>query len=155
MQAILDQLGGLVLGSVPTVIFFIILVIAYGVLVRRPLEKALAERRARTSGAIDQARAAISASEAKAAEYEAKLRAARSAIFESRQQRLKEWSTQRDAALESARKDSQMRILAAREHVERTGNEAREQLAATVSQLSSHILRVILPQGGNSTEVTQ
>ena len=64
MDQILKQLGGLVLGSVPTVIFFILLVVLYGALVRRPLEKTLAERRARTSGAVEQARGAIAAAEA-------------------------------------------------------------------------------------------
>ena len=61
---ILNQLGSLTLGSVPTIIFFLLLIGAYSFLVRRPLERMLAERRARTSGAVEQARAAISAAEA-------------------------------------------------------------------------------------------
>src|SRR6187402_3291724 len=84
MQDILNQLGELVLGSVPTMIFFVVLVIAYAALVRKPLEAMLAERHARTAGAMDQARSAISASEAKAAEYEAKLRGARSGAARGR-----------------------------------------------------------------------
>ena len=48
----LKQLGGLVLGSVPTMVLFLILVVAYGLLVRRPLDAVLAERSARTSGAM-------------------------------------------------------------------------------------------------------
>ena len=52
MNTILTQLGGLFLGSVPTIVFFVLLVIAYGYLVRRPLDKVLAERRARTVGAV-------------------------------------------------------------------------------------------------------
>jgi F-type H+-transporting ATPase subunit b len=61
MDQILNQLGGLVLGSVPTIVLFITLVAAYGFLVRRPLDRVLAERRARTSGAVEQARGAIAA----------------------------------------------------------------------------------------------
>jgi len=64
MDQILQQLGGLVLGSVPTMVLFILLVAAYGLLVRRPLDRVLAERRARTSGAVEQARSAIAAAEA-------------------------------------------------------------------------------------------
>jgi F-type H+-transporting ATPase subunit b len=64
MDQILNQLGGLVLGSVPTMVLFILLVAAYGLLVRRPLDRVLAERRARTSGAVEQARSAIAAAEA-------------------------------------------------------------------------------------------
>ena len=58
MEEILNQLGELVLGSVPTMVLFILLVIAYGLLVRRPLDRVLAERRARTTGAVEQARPA-------------------------------------------------------------------------------------------------
>jgi F-type H+-transporting ATPase subunit b len=61
MDQILNQLGELVLGSVPTMVLFILLVIAYGVLVRRPLVRILAERRSRTTGAVEQARATAAA----------------------------------------------------------------------------------------------
>ena len=36
---LLNQLGGLILGSVPTIVFFLVLVVAYGFLVRRPMDK--------------------------------------------------------------------------------------------------------------------
>src|ERR1700761_4309151 len=81
MDQLLHQLGGLVLGSVPTMVLFILLVIAYGVLVRRPLDKVLTERRARTTGAMEQAKEAISAAEAETAAYENKLRVAKGEIF--------------------------------------------------------------------------
>src|SRR6202020_3532503 len=81
MDQILQQLGGLVLGSVPTMVLFILLVAAYGLLVRRPLDRVLAERRARTSGAVEQARGAIAAAEAETSLYEDRLRAARSEIM--------------------------------------------------------------------------
>ena len=57
-------------------ILFLLLVFAYSVLVRQPLERTLAERRARTTGAVEQARGAIAAAEAETAVYEDKLRAA-------------------------------------------------------------------------------
>ena len=90
MDQILNQLGGLVLGSVPTMVLFILLVAAYGLLVRRPLDRVLAERRARTSGAIEQARRAIAAAEAETAAYEEKLRNARVEIFQMRDKKLKQ-----------------------------------------------------------------
>jgi F-type H+-transporting ATPase subunit b len=150
---ILNQLGGLVLGSVPTMLFFVVLVIAYNVLVGKPLEKTLAERHKRTTGAMDDARAAISASEAKAAEYEAKLREARAAIFASRQARLKQWNAEREKALGEARKEANHRIGAAREAVERSGEEAKVQLEQAAAQLSTQILKAILPKGSKSAAV--
>lgn len=153
MQEILNQLGGFVVGSVPTMVFFIILVVAYNFLVRRPLEATLRERRARTSGAMDEARAAIGASEAKAAEYEKKLRDARAQIYEARQARLKQWTDERDAVLTETRKSAGQRVNAAREAVERSGEEARQQLAASAAQLSGKILDAILPKRGGAQAV--
>src|SRR5580692_1274196 len=99
MDQILNQLGELVLGSVPTMVLFILLVAAYGLLVRRPLDRVLAERRARTSGALEQARSAIAAAEAETAAYEEKLRAAKAEIFKARELKLKQWSEEREAVL--------------------------------------------------------
>jgi F-type H+-transporting ATPase subunit b len=44
---ILNQLGGLMLGSVPTIVFFVLLVLAYNVLVQKPLNATLKENGAR------------------------------------------------------------------------------------------------------------
>src|SRR5258708_7698086 len=125
---ILNQLGGLVLGSVPTAILFIFLVIAYGVLVRRPLDKTLAERRARTSGAVEQARGAISAAEAETQVYEDKLRAARHEIMAEREAKLQQWNAQRDAALSEARGIAQDKVKAAKREIEASAVVARQQI---------------------------
>ena len=64
MQEIIEQVGKLLLGSLPTLILFILLVIAYQILVQGPLSKTLRERKARTTGAVDEASKAIAAAEA-------------------------------------------------------------------------------------------
>ena len=84
-------------------VFFIVLVIAYGLLVRRPLDAVLAERRKRTSGAVEQARSAMSAAEAETAVFEDKLRAARAEIYAARDQRLAKWAAERESMLAEAR----------------------------------------------------
>ena len=61
MDETLHQLGGLLLGSVPTIFLFFLIVILYQFLVYRPLTRVLNERRERTEGAIEQAHAAIAA----------------------------------------------------------------------------------------------
>ena len=109
MDQILNELGGLVLGSVPTIVLFILLVAAYGLLVRRPLDRVLAERRARTSGAVEQARNAIAKAEAETAAYENKLRAAKAEIFQARDQKLKQWNAEREEALAQVRQHTQER----------------------------------------------
>jgi len=149
---ILHQLGVLVLGSVPTMVLFILLVAAYGVLVRRPLDATLAERRARTSGAVEQARGAIAAAEAETTVYEDKLRAARSEIMAARERRLQQWQKEREQALAESRGIAQERVKAARAEIEATSVGARKQIEEATAQLSEQILRAVLPAGTNLSE---
>ena len=155
MDQILNQLGGLVLGSVLTMILFILLVAAYGLLVRRPLQRVLAERRARTTGAVEQARGAIAAAEAETTAYEDKLRRAKAEIFRARDQKLKQWNAEREAALEQVRQSTQERVRAARQEIEQSAAEARNQVEALSGELSTRILSAVLPAGIVPTEVAQ
>ncbi len=150
MQTILNQLGEMLLGSVPTVIFFLILLAAYAVLVRRPLEKVLAERHARTGGAMDEAHAAIRTAEEKTAHYEARLREARTDMFAARAARQKTATAARDKALAEAREAAQRRIDAARDSVERSGPEAKAQLDAGAASLTESVIAAILPHRRNA-----
>jgi F-type H+-transporting ATPase subunit b len=155
MDQILNQLGGLVLGSVPTMVLFILLVAAYGLLVRRPLDRVLAERRARTSGAVEQAKGAIAAAEAETTAYEEKLRAAKAEIFQARDKKLKQWNAEREAALAQVRHTTQERIRGSRHEIEQSAQEARLQIARLSDELSSSILNAVLPAGVRPTEVAQ
>lgn len=152
---ILQQIGGLVLGAVPTMLFFIALVIAYNVLVRRPLVKTLAEREARTSGAVEQARGAIAAAEAETKVYEDKLRTARAEIQATREKKLERWHAERDAALNEARTVASQKVRDARKEIEDTANVARQQIENATAMLSDEILRAVLPKGANLTEARQ
>ena len=146
MDQILNQLGGLVLGAVPTMVLFILLVIAYGVLVRRPLDRVLLERRERTIGAVEQAKGAIATAEAETSAYEEKLRRAKAEIFEARERRLKQWNDERDAALEQARKATQEQIHTAKQGIEVSVADARAQLEGAGAELSSRVLAAVLPE---------
>jgi F-type H+-transporting ATPase subunit b len=152
---ILHQLGGLVLGSVPTMVFFLLLVAAYGSLVRKPLDKTLAERRARTTGAVEKARSAIAAAEAEATVYEEKLRSARSEIMAARERKLQQWQAERDQAVQGARDAAQARVNAAKQEIEGMSVGARKQIEEATAQLSEQILRAVLPAGTKFSEARQ
>ena len=147
MDLIFHQLGGLVLGSVPTMIFFVLLILSYNVLVRGPLERILSERRARTTGAVEQARGALAAAEAETSVYEDKLRGAKAELFAAREQRLKRWAEEREAALNELRTAMQERVATARKEIEASAGVARSQIESTSEELSSKILRAVLPAG--------
>lgn len=155
MQEIGQQLSGLVLGSVPTMIFFILLVILYSVLVRRPLEKVLAQRRALTTGAVEQARGAISAAEAETVVYENKLRAARADVVAAREHLLQQWQAERETAIGEVREMAQDRVLTARKQIEAATVVARKQIETSTEMLSDQILKAVLPKGVNIPEARQ
>jgi F-type H+-transporting ATPase subunit b len=155
MDQILNQLGGLVLGSVPTMVLFILLVAAYGFLVRRPLDRVLEERRARTSGAVERARGAISKAESETSAYEDKLRAAKAEIFRARDQKLKQWNAEREAALAQVRNHMQERVRGARQEIEQGAQDARLQIVGLSDDLSVRVLKAVLPAGVSPTGVAQ
>ena len=133
-------------------VFFILLVAAYGPLVRKPLDKTLAERRARTTGAVEKARSAISAAEAEATVYEEKLRAARSEMMAARERKVQQWQAERDQAVKSARTAAQARVHTAKQEIEAMSEGARKQIEESTALLSEQILRAVLPSGTNPSE---
>ena len=152
---ILHQLASLIIGAVPTMILFVLLVAAYSVLVRRPLEQTLAERRVRTSGAIEQARGAIAAAEAETAVYEDKLRSARQELLAEREHRLRDRQAERDRAVATAREQAGERIQAAKAEIEASAVAARQQIESAISELGDRIVQTLLPKGTNTGEVRQ
>ena len=155
MDEILNQLGGLFLGSVPTIVFFLLLVVAYGLLVRRPLDAVLAERRKRTTGAIEEAKVAIGQAEKETALFEEKLRAAHTELFNARAARLKQWAAERDQALEQARTETQTKVLTARVALEQRAAAGREQIESMSGELSAQVLKAVLPAGVAGTGAAQ
>jgi F-type H+-transporting ATPase subunit b len=149
LDLILQQLADLFLRSIPTVVLFLLLVIAYRLLVHRPLLKVLTERRERTTGAVARAEAAIRAADARSQEYEAKLRAARAEIFHAREQRMQALQRERDRVLEEARHRSQETVRVARERLDAEAAEARATLDSRADALAVEILRVIVPSASS------
>jgi F-type H+-transporting ATPase subunit b len=145
LDLILHQLADLFLRSIPTAVLFLLLLAAYRMLVHAPLVKVLADRRERTSGAMARAEAAIRTADARAQEYEAKLRAARAEIFRAREQRMQALQRERDRALEEARHAAHEEVQLARQRLDAEAAEARAALDVKADALAAEILRVILP----------
>ncbi len=145
MQEIFQQLGALFLGAVPTILLFIVLVLAYQFLVQGPLTATLKERRARTDGAVEEAQKAIARAEARAAEYADKLRQARAEVFRMREQRVKQWNAERDASLDAARKTAGQKVSQARAELEAEAARARADLQASAGDLARQVMRAVLP----------
>ena len=151
MDEIIQQVGALLLGAIPTALLFIVLVLCYQFLVQKPLSRTLDERRARTEGAIEDAHRAIAQAEARAAEYANKLRQARAEIFKIREQRIKQGNAERDAALDSARKSAGLKVSQAKAELETEAGNARQAIQASAADLASQVVRAVLPMTAGGT----
>jgi F-type H+-transporting ATPase subunit b len=145
MQDILQKLGQLLVEAIPTALLFIVLVLAYQFLIQGPLTAVLAKRRALTEGAMEDARKAIAQAEAKAAEYAERLRLARADAYKLREQRVKQWSAERDAALDAARKAAGQKVRQAKAELEAEAASAREVIQAATADLAGRAVRAVLP----------
>jgi F-type H+-transporting ATPase subunit b len=144
MDETLRQVGELLLGSIPTIVFMVLLYAIYTVLVHKPLLKVLAERRAKTEGAVEKARADIAAAEARTAEYEQRLREARMAVFKH-QEALRQQALQaRAAALAEARNKAQAQVEQARAAIAKDKAAAQAGLQAESGRLAAEIIRIVL-----------
>ena len=144
MDAIIVKLGELLLGSVPTAIFLILMYGVYTVLVHKPLTKVLAERRSKTEGAIEKARADIAAAEARTAEYEQRMREARLTVFKAQEARRQTALQARTAAVAEARGRAQAEIEQAKAGIEQDKQKAQAGLQGEAGKLAQEIIRTVL-----------
>ena len=145
MQVILQQVGALMIGAIPTALLFLVLVISYEFLVQGPLTATLARRRALTLGTMEEAQRAVAEAEAKTAEYAEKLRLARLEAFKQRELRVKQWHVERDAALELARKSASQRVSQAKSGIDTEAAAARQSIESTAAELGRQAVRAVLP----------
>src|ERR1051326_6861381 len=100
MEALLQALEGFLIGSIPTIVIFLLLWGIYNAVVYKPLKRIRQERYDRTEGAVARARADIAAAEAKTHEYEVKIRDAKLSIFKAQEDQRKQLAAARDRSEE-------------------------------------------------------
>jgi F-type H+-transporting ATPase subunit b len=153
MEQTLRQLGELLLGAVPTVILLALLSLLYTFLVHRPLTAVLAERRSRTQGAMEKARADVAAAEARTADYEQRLREARLKVFKAQEARRQQVLQTRADSVNQARARAQEQIKLARAGIEEAKKSAVSSLEAEAGRLASEIVRTVLRPVSASSQV--
>ena len=144
MDQTLHQLGELLLGSIPTIVFLVLLYFFYRMLVHAPLAKVLAQRHSLTEGAIERARADIAAAEAKTSEYEHKLREATLSVFKAQEERRQLVVNARETAVAAARDQAQQQVTAARAALEQDKAVAQSQLQTEAERLAADVIRRVL-----------
>jgi F-type H+-transporting ATPase subunit b len=148
MDQTLRQLGELLLGAVPTVIVLALLYALYTVIVHKPLQRVLDERRSKTEGAVEKSRADIAAAEARTSEYEQRLREARATVFHAQEARRKAALNARTAALNEARNKAQAQVQVAKADIQKDRDAALNGLQAESQSLATEIMRRVLEPAG-------
>jgi F-type H+-transporting ATPase subunit b len=151
MDELFKQLGGLLLGSVPTIIFIVLLYGIYTAVVHKPLVKVLADRRSMTEGAMERARADIASAEARTSEYEQRLREARVSLFKSQEARRQLALQARAAVVAASRTKAQAQVDQARKGIEQDKLTAQSGLEAESGRLAVEIIRTVLQPAGHTS----
>ncbi len=138
-------------GAIPTMILFVVLVMAYQYLVQGPLTATLKRRRELTDGAIEAAQQAVAQAEERTGEYAAKLRQARADVYKIRERRLQQWTAERDSALDAARKASGQKLSQAKAEIEAEAATAKQALEASAGDLAGQVVRAVLPVGAGGS----
>ena len=148
MDQTLQQLGELLLGSVPTVILLTVLYALYKAIVHQPLQRVLAERRGKTEGAIEKSKADIAAADARTSEYEQRLREARAALFRAQEARRQAAIQARSNAITQARAEAQEQVQAAKADIESGRAVAEKGLHDQAAALAQEIIKRVLQPAG-------
>lgn len=138
------QVGELVITALPTLFLFFFLYFYLRKFFFARIEQVLDERRQATTGTRKAASESLKRAEAKAAEYEEKLRLARGEIYKNQEAQRKEWRDQQSAALASARESTDAMLKEARASLEAQTAEAKVSLGAESDALAEQISRSIL-----------
>jgi len=144
MDTTLRQLGELLLTSIPTIIFLLIVWAAYRLIVHKKLEQVLAQRHSLTEGAIQKAQQEIAAAEARTSEYEQRLRDARSTIYKAQESRRQQIMEKHNAALAQARAQAEEMLKQSRAALEQDMKAARLMLQQQADSLAKEIIDSIL-----------
>jgi len=148
MDQTLQQLGELLLGSVPTVILVGLLYALYTMIVHKPLRRVLDERRSRTEGAIERSQADIASADARTSEYEQKLREARAAVFRTQEAKRQAAFEARADAVQQARAKAQAQVEGAKAAIEADRAAAEKNLQGEAQALAEEIVRRVLEPAG-------
>jgi F0F1-type ATP synthase membrane subunit b/b' len=144
MDSTLHALGGILLNGLPTFFLIIILKFYLRAVFFKPLEEVLAKRAALTEGARQAAAASLAAADARIAEHQAAIQAARTKLFEEQEKRNRQFEAEQSAALQKAHEEAEATISKAQTEINAEVETARQALAASSDQLAEEIAASLL-----------
>jgi len=144
MDSTLQQLGGILLKAIPTVVLLLIVHLYLKFMFFGPLQKVLAERKQATQGTRERADQLLAKAEQTQAAIENTLRKAREEIYQEQEEARKQWTTDQATQLDRARSAAREMIQQARTQFESESATAKRELAGTADSLAEQITRTLL-----------
>jgi F-type H+-transporting ATPase subunit b len=144
MDATLHALGGILLKAVPTFLLVILLHFYLKAFFFKPLQKVLRQRYEATEGARKRAGECLERTSAKAAEYEAAMRAARDEIHRTREHLRRQLLEREAAELEAARRRAEAAVEEIKAQLAKDVEAAKPAVARDSEALANQIAESIL-----------
>jgi F-type H+-transporting ATPase subunit b len=144
MEQTLQSLGGILLKSIPTIVFLIILHFYLKAMLFGPLDRILKQRRELTEGARKVAQDSLAAAARKADEYDVKLREARGVVYKEQEEMRKRWLEEQGNEVAQARTRMEASVKTAREALAADAAAAQASLKAASSTLADQIAETVL-----------
>jgi F-type H+-transporting ATPase subunit b len=144
MDKTLQDLGGILLKAVPTLVLLIGVHFYLKFMFFKPLIAVLAKRREATEGARQAAEAAMAQADSRVGEIEAALSKARNEIYQDHEQARKQLVEQQTQAIEEARKKSHGLVHDARLQLTAETDAAKADLASYAQNLAEQIATRLL-----------
>lgn len=141
---ILHQLGNLFLGSVPTIILFLLFYFFMRWAFFQPIQKVMAERHARIEGARAEAAAAEAEAKQEVGSYHEALRKARMEIHAQQEGARQAVLEERARLLKAMRARAQEEVDAAKKRIAADLNSARAEIDRQMPALAGEIARAVL-----------
>jgi F0F1-type ATP synthase membrane subunit b/b' len=146
MDNLLQDLVHLVLTALPTTFLLILLWIFFKKVLFDPLQDVMAERDAATKGAVESAKQALSLAEAKTAEYEVALRAARGEILRAQDAERQKLRQRQSELVAEARELGARQVETARKAIAAEADAARQSLRGEVERLAGEIMETVVKE---------
>lgn len=144
MEQTLQALAGILLKAVPTIVIVLLLHLYLKAMLFKPLEKVLQQRDEATGGARRAAEESLKRAEEKAAQFEAKLQAARADVYKDQEQARAKLLGDQESSVKDARARMETAVRNARAEIEKEVAVGRETLSAQSSALADQIADSVL-----------
>jgi F-type H+-transporting ATPase subunit b len=143
MDATLHALGEILLKAVPTVLLVVVLHFYLKYVFFKPLKKVLEERYNATEGARKLAAETLERAKAKAEDYENRLRAARTEVYQAQERHYRELQERHAAQMAEARQNARKMLRTAQEQIGREVEQAKASLATESDALAARIAEAV------------